>query len=381
MDPHPSPIRICVTRSQKQAYSETFIRDQIDVLAEMTAVYAIHSGRYPERQEDDTLLSPRPFWILHKVLKPLLGRNNYFSNYGVKRYLKNNSIDVVISNFGISAAHMVPVCKKLNIPLIPVFLGHDATDVNLLHKYREAYKVLFEYSAYMVSFSEALKEKLVALGAAPDKIKVIPNGVNTAKFSPNPEVHRDLRILAVGRFTEKKAPMYTIRAFNSVLQKFPEATLTMVGGKSGLFSECEQLVRDLGIENAVKFTGALKHDEVAELMRSSLLFAQHSVTADNGDMEGTPVGIMEASASGLPVVSTLHGGIKEAVIHGTTGYLVEERDYAGMAAYMIALCEDPVRAKEMGLEGRKHMQQHYEQKVQIRKQYEVACQALGCQTN
>lgn len=371
------PIRICVTRSQKQAYSETFIRDQITVLSEFAEVYSIHSSRYPERQEDNTLLSPRPFWLLHKVLKPLLGRNNYFSNFGVERYLRNNRIEVVISNFGISAAHMVPVCKKLNIPLIPVFLGHDATDVKLLHAYRKAYKTLFAYSTAMISFSAALKEKLVAQGADPDKIKVVPNGVNTAKFSPNPKVPDELRILAVGRFTEKKGPQHTIRAFHRVLQKFPNATLTMVGGKSELFMKCEALVAELGIAHAVQFTGALQHQQVAELMRDSLVFVQHSVTASNGDMEGTPVGIMEASASGLPVVSTRHGGIMEAVIHGTTGYLVAERDEAGMAEYMMRLCEDPARAKAMGLEGRRHMQENYEQREQIRKQYELACQAAG----
>lgn len=343
----------------------------------MADVYSIHSGRYPERQEDGSLLSPWPYWVLHKILKPIVGRNNYFSNYGVKEYLQQNRIEVVISNFGISAAHMVPVCQMLNIPLIPVILGHDATDVKLLQQYRKRYSRLFDYSASIISFSEALKEKLTLLGADPDKISVIPNGVDTAKFSPNPEVPETLSILAVGRFTEKKGPLHTIRAFHMVLQKFPEATLTMVGGRSGLFSACEELVSQLGIGRSVNFTGALEHQEVAELMRSALIFVQHSVTASNGDTEGTPVGIMEASASGLPVVSTRHGGIREAVIHGETGFLVEERDEKGMAEYIIQLCSNPKRAKQMGMEGRMHMQAHYEQRDQIRKQYELAVAAIA----
>lgn len=369
-------MRICVTHSRKNAFSETFIRGQIAQLGELAAVFTIHSGRYPERSEDGALLSPGPFWTLHKVLKSLIGRNNYFSDFGVKRFLRQNEIDVVIANFGMSAAHMVPPCKALGIPLIPVFRGHDATDVRLLKEYESRYQRLFDYASSIVAVSGALKLKLVALGADPSKVHVIPSGVDTSKFTPGSQTVLDKRILAVGRFTPKKGPMHTLRAFHRVLEKHPDATLTMVGAKSGLFSECDQLVTDLGIADSVIFTGVLPHGQVAELMRTSLMFVQHSVTATNGDMEGTPGGVMEASASGLPVVSTLHGGIPEAVIHGKTGYLVAERDEAGMADFMIRLCGDPKGAREMGLEGRRHMQEAYEQKDQIRKQFELARAAV-----
>jgi glycosyltransferase involved in cell wall biosynthesis len=112
-------------------------------------------------------------------------------------------------------------------------------------------------------------------------------------------------------------------------------------------------------------------------MRNSLAFVQHSLTAPNGDTEGTPVGIMEASASGLPVVSTRHGGIPDAVIHEKTGYLVEEGDDKAMGQHMIKLCENPEHAREMGLAGRKHMQEHYEHSDQISKLYELAKIAAG----
>ena len=130
------------------------------------------------------------------------------------------------------------------------------------------------------------------------------------------------------------------------------------------------------MENCVMFTGVLAHDQGRTLMQHSLAFVQHSITAPNGDTEGTPVGIMEASASGLPVVSTRHGGIPDAVIHEKTGYLVEEGDEHAMGQYMIKLCENPELAREMGLKGRKHMQEHYEHSDQISKLYELACLAV-----
>ncbi|MEZ4810598.1 MAG: glycosyltransferase family 4 protein [Allomuricauda sp.] len=372
-------MRICITRSEKYAYSETFVRDQIAGFSKLAEVYPIHTGRFPERQEDGTLLSPKPFWILHKALKVFLGRNNFFSNYGVKKYFKKNKIEVVLANYGMSASHMVPPCKALNIPLLVIFHGHDATDKKLLQKYRKKYQKLFAYAAFIIVVSNEMKKNLMNLGADPEKIRVVPCGVDTLKFSAETNPTTERRFLAVGRFTAKKGPLHTIRAFYTVLQKFPDATLTMVGKKAGLYEECQQLVDGLGIHDSVEFTGVMEQEKIAELMKTSLAFVQHSITAPNGDMEGTPVSIMEACASGLPVVSTLHGGIKDAVVHGTTGFLVEETDEGNMAKYMVELCENPGLAKEMGLKGRKHIQKDYEQQSQIKKLFDLAEESIGNQ--
>ncbi|MGB5190225.1 glycosyltransferase [Robiginitalea sp.] len=373
-------MNLCITRSVKFAYSETFIRDQIAGLQERTAVYTLHSGRYPEREENGTLLSPRAFWLAHKGIKTLVGRNNYFSDYGVKKYLKTHKIDVVLANYGISAAHMLVPCRALNIPLLAVFRGHDVTDKKLLAQYAEKYKALFQYATFLIAVSERLKKQLISLGAPEEKIKIIPSGVNTSKFIPSTEVIREKHFLGVGRFTPKKGPLHTLRAFHTVLEKFPEATLTLAGKKDGLFEACEALVKKLGMEKSVQFTGVLDHNQVPVMMQNSLAFVQHSLTAPNGDTEGTPVGIMEASASGLPVVSTRHGGIPDAVIHEKTGYLVEEGDDSAMGQYMIKLCENPEHAREMGLAGRKHMQEHYEHSDQISKLLALAKAAIDKKT-
>jgi len=369
-------MRICITRSSRNAYSETFIRDQIAGFRKWADVYTLHSGRLPEKNEEGELLNTRAFWILHKVLKVFLGRNNFFGNYGVKKYLKDNKIEVVLANYGMPGAHMAPVCRDLNIPLLVIFHGHDATDVKLLKEYEKGYRKMFEYAAFTIAVSEEMKKRLLAAGAIPEKLKLIPYGVDVDKFKPSGVNTNKDTFLAVGRFTRKKGPLYTIRAFYKALQKFPNAKLIMVGGKTGMYDECQKLVDELGIGDSVHFTGIKNSDEVAELMANSLAFVQHSVTAPNGDMEGTPLGILEASASALPVISTLHGGIKEAVIHGTTGYLVPEKDEDGMATYMIKLLENPEQAKEMGANGRKHIVENHYQEKQIKKIYELAQQAI-----
>ena len=365
-------MRICITRSSRFVYSETFIRDQINCFSKWAELHTLHSGRLPEKSEDGTQLNSKVFWVLHKIMKGVLGRNNYFGEYGVKKYLKNHKIEVVLANYGMPASHVVSVCKQLGIPLIVIFHGHDATDKKLLKEYESKYIKLFEYSTFTIAVSEEMKKRLIIAGAIPEKVKLIPYGVDCNKFKPIESNTNKNTFLAVGRFAEKKAPLSTIRAFNKVLLQFPDAKLVMVGGKTGLYAECEKLVASLGIRSSVEFTGIQNSEQVAQRMSDALAFVQHSVTASNGDMEGTPLGILEASASALPIVSTLHGGIKEAVIHNETGYLVEEKDEEGMAKYMIKLLENPVRAKEMGINGRNHIVKNHHQETQVRKIYELA---------
>src|SRR4051812_45975949 len=79
-------MRICITRTHRNPYSVTFIRNQIEQLSTLADVVTLHTGRLPEKMENGSFLSPFPFWILHKVLKVLTGSpNNYFGHYGIKK--------------------------------------------------------------------------------------------------------------------------------------------------------------------------------------------------------------------------------------------------------------------------------------------------------
>lgn len=370
-------MKICITRSEQYSYSETFIRDQLKGLSALAEVYPIHTSRLPERTEEGTLLSPGFFWVLHKIIKTITGkRNNYFSHYGLKKYFTANHIDVVLANYGLTAAHLVPVCRDMNIPLIAIFHGHDASDKKLVSAYQKRYQELFTYASTIIAVSADMKEKLIAQGASPEKVKVLSCGVNVSKFKPSSR-KKEKVFLAVGRFVHKKGPLFTIRAFHETWKKHPEARLIMVGAHSGLYKECLKLALSLDMQDVVSFPGVLKHEAVSELMDKAFAFVQHSVTAANGDMEGTPVGILEAASAGLPVVSTFHGGIKEAVINGTTGFLVPESDVNAMAMYMIKLLEDEHLVSGMRSAARNHMLKHYDQEKQIKKLYACLQEAVN----
>jgi glycosyltransferase involved in cell wall biosynthesis len=167
--------------------------------------------------------------------------------------------------------------------------------------------------------------------------------------------------LAVGRFVEKKAPQLTLRAFVNVLGNMPEARLRMIGD-GPLLEECRDLADRLRIANAVTFLGAQSHETVREEMRTARCFVQHSVEAANGDCEGTPLGILEAGATGIPVISTRHAGIPDVVVEGNTGFLVEERDVDGMAENMLRLAQNSELAGRLGHAARKRIESEFSEK-------------------
>ncbi len=158
-------------------------------------------------------------------------------------------------------------------------------------------------------------------------------------------------LISVGRFVDKKAPYFNILAFSKVLAEHPDALLYMAGD-GPLLNVCKNLTQYLGIERNVMFLGVISPEQFREKLTTVRAFAQHSIKAEDGDMEGSPVAVMEAQGAGVPVISTIHAGIPEVVIHGETGWLVDEGDVDGMAHRMISLLSDSKQAQIFGQKGR-----------------------------
>ena len=119
-------------------------------------------------------------------------------------------------------------------------------------------------------------------------------------------------------------------------------------GDGPLLEACKQLARALGIAGQVLFPGPRSHSDVARTMRRARAFVQHSLRTTYGDSEGTPVAVLEAAASGLPVVATRHAGITDIVLDEKTGFLGDEGDIERMANCMIQLVKNPALAEQLG---------------------------------
>lgn len=365
-------MKICVTRSNKFSPSETFLRNQVEELRKYGDVFQLYGGFLPEFKENDKLINNRIYWGINKVYKNVLKKeNNYFGNHGIIKFLKQNKIDVVLCNYGISGVKLLPICRKLDLPLVVHFHGFDASHKPTLKRYLFQYKEMFQYATIIV-VSNDMKNSLMEMGCNENRIHVISCGIDTQKFFYGKNYKKDgTKFISVARFAEKKGTLNTIRAFNEVQRLFPNVTLTLVGPKEESYEKCVKLVDELQISNKVIFTGTLSSSEIITLLQNSDIFVQHSMVASDGDSEGTPNSILEASSCELPVISTFHGGIKEAVVNHKTGFLTEEGDWEAMSRYMIELITKRSERLMMGIEGRAHIKKNYSLNSQIRKLYNV----------
>lgn len=210
--------------------------------------------------------------------------------------------------------------------------------------------------------SQAGLERYVRIGAVPaHKIRYIPNGVDTKRFHPNPEVRRRLREefmlneafvwLAIGRFVPPKDYPNMIQAFANVLDKYPKALL-LIAGNGPLRPLVEKLVRDLHISAHVKFLGIRR--DIPELMNAADAYVMSSA------WEGMPNVLLEAHACELPVVATDVGGNREVVLDGLTGFLVPPKNPEALAQAMLRLMDLPEEERRrMGVIARRHIEENF----------------------
>ncbi|MDX2002179.1 MAG: glycosyltransferase [Chitinophagales bacterium] len=353
---------IAITSVHQRQYSETFIHNHVDYLP--YDVHYLYGGYLPYFMPNGQKLLPKVPIVAYNFLKPQLQQqiSNYFQHF---------EIAAVVAEYGPCGLEMLPICEALNIPLLVYFHGYDIYRADMIRKYLHRYQALFAGASCLFAVSKEMAVRLIELGAPSRKVILNPCGANLELFNYHDAGKNEPIVFTASRFEETKHPEAVIKAFALVLEKVPNAKLRMAGTGS-LMPKCRRLVSRLGINKSVTFTGVLRPVEVCDEMAKARLFAQHSVTTRSGEKEGAPVAIMEAGASGLPVVSTRHAGIRDIIAEEETGYLVEEGDVAGMAYFMEELLTDSQKASSMGLAAHKRIKQHFS----LDKNIKIICQYI-----
>jgi colanic acid/amylovoran biosynthesis glycosyltransferase len=349
-------LNLAIISPNQNAYSETFIQAHRNLDAN---IFFYYGGFLPTHLENEGKIIHKDIQYTLFLIKKRLFKNssiNFHEKCLIDSFKKNN-IQLVLAEYGPSGAEVLNVCKALNIPLIVHFHGFDASEHKILSNYRSKYIGLFQYANHVISVSSKMTQDLIHLGCPESKIIYNVYGPNSIYFDIERKSPKN-QFISVGRFVDKKAPHLTIEAFKNVVTVFPSVKLIMCGD-GYLLQTCKHLVNLWGLQNNVIFKGAVKPLEVMELFSESIAFVQHSIIAHNGDSEGTPVAILEASASGLAVLSTFHAGIPDVIIHGKTGFLVEEQDVDGMANKMLLLLENNELAFELGNNGKEYIKKNF----------------------
>jgi glycosyltransferase involved in cell wall biosynthesis len=216
-------------------------------------------------------------------------------------------------------------------------------------------------AAWGVTCTRANLDYLRSLSPFPGKLHLVYHGLDFSRLPPPPE-RRDehgstVTIVSVGRAVEKKGYADLIRALGS-LRADRDWRFEHVGG-GPLAARLKEQAEALGIAGRVIWHGAQNRAFVFALLQRADLFVLPSRLTGSGDRDGLPNVLMEAQAFGVPVIATRVSGIPELVTHRKTGWLVDEKDPAGLAEAILLMIEDSGLRKKLGQAGARTVRQKF----------------------
>ncbi len=244
-----------------------------------------------------------------------------------RKIIRQLKPDVIHAHFGYDAQKLVSISNSENIPLVVSFYGSDVSRLPSERGWKKRYKKLANDGSHFIAASEFMKNQLIALGFPKNKISVIYFGLDLGDLIYSEKSFDNLTIMMAGRLVEKKGFEYALKAIGMLSARGFEIAVSIFGD-GPLLGKLKTLTVELGISHQVEFLGFCPVDEIIKAHDKHTLFLAPSVTAPDGDMEGLPNTILEAMAKGTPVVSTSHAAIPEAIDHGTSGFIVNEKDPA-----------------------------------------------------
>lgn len=307
----------------------------------------------------------RRFWLKYVKKEPPIV---YRGEYGVlASLLERKGVDMMHVYFGHTGVHLLPFLKRWPKPCVVSFHGMDVQTRASDPGYETRLRELLATATLVLARSESLQQRLLDLGCPKEKLRMNRTGIPLDAFPFQARKAPEdgaWRLVQACRLIEKKGLDDALHAFADFRRKYPRATFT-IAGEGPLLGELERLRNELGLREAVRFAGFVKGAELCALYHESHLFLHPSRMTADQNQEGVPNAMLEAMATGLPVVATLHGGIPEAVRDGVTGVLVAERDRAGLAAALLALAGDEARWRAMGAAAAEDMAANFEATAQV----------------
>lgn len=307
--------KLAIVSVNRNKYSETFIHSHFHRLENVVAVYS--DGLFPVSVSYDRANSFQPLvkerWWKKQVLKEAL-----------KKSLRDLGVEVLLVEYGPSGVELLSLCAELKLPMIVHFHGYDAYRDDVMENQGKLYPELFAQAGAVVVVSQDMRTRLLAMACPPEKLALIPYGVQCQEFQLPAELTHEKKILYCGRFVAKKNPLGVLKATIEVLKVHADASLIMIGD-GPLLEEAVNYAQGASCRDRIVFEGVRTPKEVAEKMKECSVFIQLSGTTADNDSEGTPLALMEAMASGMLVLGTRHAGIQELIHHGTNGFIVDEK--------------------------------------------------------
>ncbi len=275
--------------------------------------------------------------------KPIGKQPPPFYPYNLVDLLHKHKPALVHVYYGHKAVKYLPMLKVWGGPFLVSFHGVDVVKFIDREGYADQLREVFACAKLVLARSHSLLERLRDLGCPPEKLRLnrTPIPLDRIEFLERTAPRDDeWRLVQACRLIHKKGLFTTLEALPLVLEKFPKLKF-IICGVGPDEKKLREAISTKGLGDHVVLPGWMNQKDLLDTYRYSHVFLHPSELTHAGDQEGIPNSMLEAMAAGLPVIATTHGGIPEAVTHGSDGYLVPERSPQQLARAIIALLSSP----------------------------------------
>lgn len=315
---------------------------------------------------------------------PLAGLFSLFSLRTLCHEARRLDAHVIHAQWLIPGGFIGAMASRLTgIPLVVTLHG---SDVFVAQRYRvllPAVRFALHTARHVIAVSDDLAQRAVSLGLCPERLTVLPNGVDVQRFRPVREEPQlpasgivgqlSLRlgqdppwvrsgsspaeaqlappptkvIMAMGRLVYKKGFSYLLRAMPLVLEQCPGAVL-VIAGDGDLRAELEGTARELGLGQQVIFPGHIPWDQAHRLLALADVLVVPSVHDQAGNVDGLPIVLLEAMATGCAIVASDVAGIPQVIHDGQNGLLVPEKQPSALAGAICRILGDESLRRHLG---------------------------------
>lgn len=311
------------------------------------AIGSLQNGRRPDREFETRLHS----YGLPVRDIPCQARFDRQTVRWIDEYVREQNFDLIHTHGYKADVHGYAAARMAGKPLLATC--HNWTGENLRGRlYDWIDHLVLRRFARIAAVSDPVRNSLVRFGVRPERIRVIPNGVDVRRFEatwPRPPVYAGAaaQVGFVGRLVPEKGVNILLRSAPGVLSRHPH-TVFLIIGEGPARAELEKLTDDLGIGSSVRFLG--RQADMAAIYSLIDILVLPSLN------EGAPMTVLEAMSAGRPVVATRTGALPDIVVEGETGILVGSGDAPAVESALVSLLADPARLLQMGRAGRSRVE-------------------------
>lgn len=334
---------------------------------------------------------PRPrgnfvkrFWYKHVLRvwpppRPIERHVHPYYPYDLVTRLRKHEPALVHVYYGHKAVHYYEMLQAWGGPFVVSFHGVDVSKFLDRPSYVATLKRVFADAKLVMARSHSLLDRLVILGCPREKLRLNRTPIPldhlkvTARTAP-PD--GQWRMVQACRLIPKKGILTALKALKIVSQAHPGVQY-IICGEGPLSGKIKRLAEELGVSSHVVLRGWMTQEQLMQEYEMAHLFLHPSETTKDADQEGIPNSMLEAMATGLPVVATQHGGIPEAVTHGHEGLLVPERSPDELATALLTLMNDPALLTRLSTQAADSVRANFGSHAQVSAMEDVYLEAMS----